>query len=256
MTIRGTRLGLRERAVDLDELMDDPECDLGALERTYARFDLVNRAVSGWRRVYRERLRPLAAHGRPLSVLDVGFGGGDVPVALARWAEADGLDVSITAIDPDDRAFAFASRRDAPPSVRFRRAGSGELVEAGERFDVVLSNHVLHHLDPAALAAVVSDSERLARRLVVHNDIERHPLAYAGYAVGITPLAPGSFLRTDGLRSVRRSYTAAELRAALPTTWRVERQAPFRVLALFTPGTTGTPGMPRTTSTTGTPGTP
>lgn len=231
---------LRHRATELTELMDDPACDQRALERTYARFGIVNGLVSGWRRIYRERIRPLAESvardtGMPLTVLDVGFGGGDVPVALAHWAERDGVDLRITAIDPDERAFAFASARDAPGSVRFRRAMSADLVDAGERFDVVLSNHVLHHLEPGALARVLADSERLARRLVVHNDIERGRLAYVGYQVGITPLSPGSFLRTDGLRSIRRSYTLPELADVVPVGWRVERQSPFRVLALFEP---------------------
>lgn len=231
---------LRHRATELAELMDDPACDQRALERTYARFGVVNGLVSGWRRIYRERIRPLAESaardsGAPLTVLDVGFGGGDVPVALARWAERDGVDLRITAIDPDERAFAFASDRDAPGSVLFRRATSSELVDVGERFDVVLSNHVLHHLDSATLAHVLADSERLALRLVVHNDIERGRLAYLGYQVGITPLSPGSFLRTDGLRSIRRSYTLVELADAVPVGWRVERQSPFRVLALFEP---------------------
>lgn len=228
---------LRERAIGLTELMDDPMCDQRALERTYARFGVVNGLVSGWRQIYRERILPLSARsasdGTPLTILDIGFGGGDVPVWLARRAARDGLDVRITGIDPDERAFAFASRRDAPPSVRFRRASSGDLVTAGERFDIVLSNHVLHHLDAPDLGRVLADSERLAGRLVVHNDIERGRLAYLGYQIGITPLAPGSFLRTDGLRSIRRSYTERELAAVLPTGWRVERQSPFRVLALF-----------------------
>ncbi|RUR03648.1 methyltransferase domain-containing protein [Labedella endophytica] len=228
---------LRHRAVELAELMDDPSCDQRALERTYARFGIVNGLVSGWRRLYRERIRPLAPEigrgGEPLTILDIGFGGGDVPVTLARWAARDHVDVRITAIDPDDRAFAFATARAAPDTVSFRRATSSDLVAAGERFDVVLSNHVLHHLDAPALAAVLADSERLARRLAVHNDIERGRLAYTGYQIGITPLAPGSFLRTDGLRSVRRSYTLVELADAVPVGWRVERQSPFRLLALF-----------------------
>jgi 2-polyprenyl-3-methyl-5-hydroxy-6-metoxy-1,4-benzoquinol methylase len=220
--------------------MDDPDCDPVALDRTYVRFGTVNRLVSGWRGVYRDRIRPLArasaaASGGavPLSILDIGFGGGDVPLTLARWARADGLDLRITAIDPDERAFAFATRRPAPPNVTFRREGSTELVAGGERFDVVLSNHVLHHLDASALDQVLRDSATLARRLVVHNDIERGRLAYLGYQVGITPIAPGSFLRTDGLRSIRRSYTARELARALPSGWRVERQTPFRVLAVL-----------------------
>ena len=39
---------LRDRASDAVEEMDLPGCDPGRLERTYAQFALVNRAVAGY----------------------------------------------------------------------------------------------------------------------------------------------------------------------------------------------------------------
>jgi hypothetical protein len=41
---------------------------------------------------------------------------------------------------------------------------------------------------------------------------------------------PGSFLRTDGLRSIRRSYRPAELAALVSDGWQVRRAVPFRLL--------------------------
>lgn len=54
-----------------------------------------------------------------------------------------------------------------------------------------------------------------------------------GVRRGDHPARTGSFLRTDGLRSVRRSFTPAELAARVPAGWRVERPAPFRLLATW-----------------------
>jgi 2-polyprenyl-3-methyl-5-hydroxy-6-metoxy-1,4-benzoquinol methylase len=116
--------------------------------------------------------------------------------------------------------------------MRFVRADSAELLAAGERFDVVVSNHVLHHLSPDELAVFARESRALATGGVLHGDIARGRLAYGLYAAGITPLAPGTFLRTDGLRSIRRSYRAPELAAALGHAWCVATPAPFRVLAV------------------------
>ena len=67
---------------------------------------------------------------------------------------------------------------------------------------------------------------------MLHSDIRRSRLAYGLYAVGVTPFAPGTFLRTDGLRSIRRSYRVDELAAALGEPWRVESASPFRVVAV------------------------
>lgn len=230
-------MSLRTRDVTVRELMDDPDCDPTRLAATLRRFGLVNRLVSGWGRVYRRALRPhLAALARtephrPARVLDLGSGGGDLLARLSALAARDGLAVEWVGADPDPRAFAVASARDLP-RVDFRCADGAALRADGERFDAVLSNHVLHHLDGAGLPAFADDSLALSRGPVLHSDIARSRTAYALYAAGITPLAPGTFLRTDGLRSIRRSHRADELAAALGPAWRVEQPAAFRLLAV------------------------
>lgn len=228
----GAWRGLAGRDTGLTELMDDPDCDPRRLAATYRRFDLVNRAVSGWGGVYRTHVRPrLRALGRPARVLDLGCGGGDVVARLAGLAARDRLDVEWVGADPDPRALEAARERERP-GVRFVSRSSTDLLADGERFDLVLSNHVLHHLDAAQLRGFVDDSRALARSAVLHADIARGRRAYALYAIGVTPLAPGTFLRTDGLRSIRRSYRADELARTLGDPWRVKTPAPFRVLAV------------------------
>mgnify|MGYP003675885515 CR=1 FL=1 len=214
-TVRSGRATLATRAEDLRELMDDPDCDPDRLRRTLERFTLVNRLIAAWGTVYRERVRPaLAAAPGPARLLDIGCGGGDVLRRLVARARAD------------------ARAANPVRGVEYRLTDSTRLADSGERFDVVVSSHVMHHLTPADLRAVLEDSGRLATRLALHSDIARSRLAYAAYAVGITPLAPGSFLRTDGLRSIRRSWTPAELAELVPDGWRVERPAPFRLIAV------------------------
>ncbi|WP_347755526.1 class I SAM-dependent methyltransferase [Agrococcus sp. ProA11] len=220
--------------------MDDPDCDPVALRTTYALFRPINRLVSGWRRIYLRQLRPAFSPTRATTLLDIGSGGGDVPRALAAWAARDGLLLDVTAIDPDERAHEFASGLDPVANVRFRRMLSADLVAAHERFDIVTSNHLLHHLDQAGLAALLADSERLARRLVVHNDIARGNLAYAVYRAATVPLARGSFVHFDGSLSIRRSYRAPELRSTLRDIgaddgWHVDTSVPFRMILRWTP---------------------
>jgi 2-polyprenyl-3-methyl-5-hydroxy-6-metoxy-1,4-benzoquinol methylase len=228
---------LSRRGVDLVELMDDPGCDLALLNATYRAFPVVNGLVAGWRRVYVRRLRPVLSAERVTRLLDLGSGGGDLARALAGWARRDGLALEVVAVDPDDRAHAFATSRPAPRGVEFRRASSAELVAAGETFDVVVSNHVLHHLDDEARAAVLDDSSRLATRLVLHADIERARGAYLAYRAATWPWRTRSFVHVDGLLSIRRSFTPGELVDVAPRGWRVVRQRPFRLLLVRETGT-------------------
>lgn len=223
---------LRGRALDAVEEMDRPDCDAGRLERTYAQFGVVNRAVSGWQGIYRRELRPLLSAAGTTTLLDIGCGGGDVPLLLSRWAARDGLRLEITAVDPDRRAAAFAARRPPRAGVSFRRQSTRDLLAAGAHFDVVVSNHVLHHLAPGEFTAFLADSAELATMRVIHNDLRRSPAAYALFWAAALPFT-GSFIRRDGLTSIRRSYTEAELAAAAPPGWTVERRSPFRNLLVW-----------------------
>lgn len=224
-------MDLSRRDDRLRELMDDPDCDPERLDATLRRFGIVNRLVSGWDAVYRTRLRPmLAGLGRPTRVLDLGSGGGDVIARLAGLAARDGLEVRWTGADPDPRAHQAACARRVP-GARFLCADAEALLTQGEAFDVVISNHVLHHLGTAELRALTAASRALSAGMVLHNDIARSRRAYWLYAVGITPLAPGTFLRVDGLRSIRRSHRPEELSRLLGPEWSVTTPAPFRLLA-------------------------
>lgn len=217
---------MRHRAAAAKELMDQPDCDPARLENTYRQFGLVNRVVSGWGRLYVREVRPLVAPSGTATLLDIGSGGGDLAVTMRRWAKRDGLDLRITCIDPDPRAIAFALHRPPVSGVEFRQAHSSELVAEGRRYDLVISNHVLHHLGPAELRQLLLDSEIMAARVCLHNDLRRSPAAYALFSVAALPFRQ-SFIRADGLTSIRRSYTPAELAAAAPTGWTVARTAAF-----------------------------
>lgn len=228
---------LSRRAADATELMDDPQADPQALARTYRRFGLVNRVLSGWHGLYRQHIRP-RIRGGDVRILDIGSGGGDIARALAVWAGRDASRLHVTALDADPRATAWARVQDGPATVSYVTATARDLVAAGDRFDVVVSNHLLHHLADAELADLLRDSGELlvTDGLAVHSDIARSPAAHRLFAALTLPFQPtllaGSFIRADGLTSIRRSFTPAELRAIAPPEWTVSTAAPCRVLLM------------------------
>jgi len=217
--------------------MDDA-CEPEVLENTYRNFAYINRVVSRWHGLYKHYLRPLAAKTlatktRPLELLDIGFGGGDVIAQISSWAERDGVDIHVHAIDNDQRALEYVTKHLELPNVTFEHAASRDVVARGQTFDVVISNHLLHHLDESSLLALCEDSCRLSRHWVLHNDLERSALAYAGFGMVTAPLFRRSFIREDGLISIRRSFSQAELAHLAPAGWQVNRRFPYRLLLTY-----------------------
>lgn len=236
---------LSRRDTSALELMDDPACDRVMLERTYAQFRFVNAALSGARTLYRTEIKPRAVRG-PVRVVDVGCGGADISRRIVRWAQRDRLPVEVVAIDPDPRAIAWASMQDRMPQPALRAVAAADLVEAGERFDVVFSHHVLHHLDATQLPVFLADTAGLlaAGGIAVHRDIARGHVAHIGFAAATALLRqthrPHSFLREDGLTSIRRSYTPRELARVAPAGWTVRRGFPARLELRSTAGASQT----------------
>lgn len=225
---------LHNRRPGLTEEMDRPDCDPGRLRRTYRQFAVLNRLISRWDYLYRSEIRPLLAslEGRPARLLDIGFGGGDIPARLARRARDDGYRLEVTAVDTDPRAVDYADERYAGSGVHYRLSSPTELLEEGAagRFDLVTSNHLLHHLKSGELQELLRQARTLARGTVLFCDIERSDWAWLLFGLLSRPFFRRSFITRDGLLSIRRSYTRRELRAAVPPGWEVRALPLFRLL--------------------------
>ena len=226
-------LFLSQRDTESRERMDNPDCDPEELRNTYRQFGRVNSLISQWGSIYKSKIRPHLQQNSQMSLLDIGFGGGDIPIALARWAANDGFDLSITAIDPDPRAINFVAELDYPSNIGFLQCGISELNPSGEKFDFVISNHLIHHLEKEELLNTLEQSRALSTTSVIFNDLRRSDWAYFLFNIFSRPIFRSSFITEDGLTSIKRSYTKRELQKVVPQDWSAKHLFPFRLLLTY-----------------------
>jgi len=224
---------LSQRDTESRERMDSPDCDPVELRNTYRQFGRVNALISQWGNIYKSKIRPHLQQHSQHTLLDIGFGGGDIPIALARWAARDGFDLSITAIDPDPRAINFVADLDYPPNIAFLQSDISELNPSEEKFDFVISNHLIHHLKKTELRNILKQSRALSTTSVIFNDLRRSDWAYLLFNIFSRPIFRSSFITEDGLTSIKRSYTKTELQKVVPQDWDIKNLFPFRLLLTY-----------------------
>jgi 2-polyprenyl-3-methyl-5-hydroxy-6-metoxy-1,4-benzoquinol methylase len=147
----------------------------------------------------------------PLTLLDVGTGGADIPVAVAAWARRRGIPVKITAVDlmPGIAAVAEENARRFP-EIEVVCGDAFSL--SGGPWDVVTASLFLHHVPPAENATALKKLDGLARRGLIVSDLLRSAGSLAA-VWALSRLAGNAVVRHDGPLSVRRAFTTEELSA-------------------------------------------
>lgn len=145
---------------------------------------------------------------RTYTVLDVGCGAGDVPMALARWGRQAGHRLRITGLDKNPAIVALAQEWCRPYGEIAVRCQDVFQLD-GRPYDYVLASQFLHHFPDERTAAVLRFLLGRCRGKVVVNDLVRTPVAYA--CTWLFTLLSTPVFRHDGRISVRRGFRPAEL---------------------------------------------
>ena len=191
------------------ELLDDPGSDPFIVTRSLRNIARANRWFGGASAARWGLARVLGGvpPGTSLTLLDLGTGIGDLPLACARWAGRRGIAVTPLGLERSRVAAALAGDAGVPTVVA--DAGAPPL---GERsVDLVLVSQVAHHFDPDSIVALLRLADRLARLAVVVSDLRRSRLAQAAFLGGALLLGFDRATRHDGRTSIRRGFTAPEL---------------------------------------------
>jgi ubiquinone/menaquinone biosynthesis C-methylase UbiE len=195
---------------DEPELMDAPGLPEAEVADAYQALQRVNRQLGNLRSLRQELRRFLdqervGADG--ISILDVGSGSGDLPLDFRRLLDRRRVPAHVLALDHDPTAVRLARRQ--PLSVI--QGDALRLPFPDMSIDLVTAIKFAHHFRGDALARLISEMARVARRRVIVLDIRRHWLAYWGFIAWSRLWTRNRLVRYDGPLSVLRGFTAGEL---------------------------------------------
>lgn len=206
------------RRASTPELMDTEACGFETFRDCLVDLAGVNRLSLAYRPTlsFLEDLRRSGRwpRGRPLAIVDVGSGYGDMLRQIDRWAERRGVAVELTGVDLNPwsaRAAQQATAADRP--IRWVTADLFD--HRPGQVDVVLSSLFAHHLDDGALVRFLAHMEATARIGWFVNDLHRHPLPYLFFRGFSRLMRWHRFVQHDGPVSISRAFVAADWRRLL-----------------------------------------
>ncbi len=142
------------------------------------------------------------------SLVDVGFGHGDMLRTVARWADRHGKTARLVGVDLNPRSAPVAEAATSPAlGIEYR---TGDAAALGFVPDFIVSSLVAHHMADDELVAFLRWMEATALRGWFINDLHRHPVAWAGFRLLSNMLRWHPLVRHDGALSVRRAFVRAD----------------------------------------------
>jgi SAM-dependent methyltransferase len=198
------------------ELLDQPWIPVLIKRLEMTLLDRLNRDMGSYEAWAGELATALAGAHNP-HVMDLAAGSGGFARHVARHPPA-GLDVRWTVTDLEPKYVAQGRRLDrkskVPMAFDVRDAldlrDLRDTVDA-RRVDLFVCTQSTHHLDPGQMVRLFAQAIGAAERGILVVDLFRSALNVLGAAVVTTLTAPFLPLQLDGMQSVRRSYTPAEL---------------------------------------------
>jgi SAM-dependent methyltransferase len=199
---------------DVPERMDDPSFDERRRVSALRALDRGHRLSGAYLR-FADLLEPLLPAGEQATILDVASGHAGFAFALAaRFSPGGRARVIASDRRPEYLHLGLSRARAAGLSnIEARTVDAFRLAESlgDEPVDVVTCTMALHHFPPGPVVWLLAQAQRSARRGFLMVDLVRgaRPLVAAATT---TLLLGDRTLHHDGIASVRRAFTAEELR--------------------------------------------
>jgi len=207
------------RLAEAHEYLDGPLDDAAVLRGNLRDLTRINRWFGGAAASRRALEGLLGRRTVPHTLLDVGTGAADIPLALIADGERRGRPLRVTGVDARrevlEAARAVEPRLATTEALELAVSDGRSLPWPDGSFDVVHASLVIHHLEPPEAIAFLREAGRVSRLGVIVNDLVRARRHWLGARVLVRVITRNRYTRHDGPMSVQRAYTRIELHALL-----------------------------------------
>lgn len=200
-----------EHRSDEIEIMDDLEISGPVVPQTLKELNTINKRLGG-NAISISAFKKMARNRKSIRLVDLGCGGGDIMMEMAKWARKKKIDASFVGIDANPHIIQYAQENtSAFPEISYQAINIFSEEFKSQSFDIIHCCLFTHHFSDKELISLFKQFETHSELGVIINDLHRHPLAYWSIIVLISLFSKSEMVKNDASVSVARAFRRNEL---------------------------------------------
>ncbi|MEO9872862.1 methyltransferase domain-containing protein [Ekhidna sp.] len=197
------------------EIMDDLNISGEVVGQTLRELNTINRRLGG-NQISVNAFKNMVNNKSEVILADLGCGGGDIMVEMAKWSRKNSVKSSFIGIDANHHIVEYAESN----TMRFSEISYQPINIFSEEFkkqvfDIIHCCLFTHHFTNQELATLFRQFRQQARTGVIINDLHRHPLAYWSISLLTSLFSKSTMVKNDAAVSVARGFKKHELKEIL-----------------------------------------
>lgn len=193
------------------EKLDDLSLQGEHLHKALQSLAWINRWFGNHRSVIKAIHAVSKKQEKPLRIIDLGCGGGDLMLAVARSLKQRKIAFGITCIDGNANSLAYAQEKCAAYSeINFLQADILNDQFSIQPCDILISSHFIYHFTEEKLASFLINNGPAVSTAIIFSELERNGLALRLFKFSSLLLPISKLAKEDGLLAIQRSFTIKE----------------------------------------------
>jgi 2-polyprenyl-3-methyl-5-hydroxy-6-metoxy-1,4-benzoquinol methylase len=222
------------------EKLDDFNQQGETLHKALQSLEWVNRWFGNHRSVINAIHSIIKKEAKPLRIIDLGCGGGDLALAVARLLRLHKIEFTITGIDGNAHTLAYAQKKcEAFPEINFLQAGILGNQFSIQYCDILISSHFMYHFTADALVDFLKSNLSAISTAFIFSELKRNRFAMRLFKFSRFLLPISKLAKEDGLLAIKRSFSVKEWLAILQQagidTYRLQSVPLFSILLTIYP---------------------
>lgn len=197
-----------------EEVMDDLQSSGPVIDQTLRELEVINRLLGG-NPITINGIKTLLQHrpksSDPITIADLGCGGGDILKLIALWGRKNRIPMKLTGIDanPNIAAYAIKNCKDFP-EITFQPLNIFSEEFQHQQYHIIVATLFTHHFTDQQLVTLLKSWKKQALIGFVINDLHRHWFAYHSIKWLTRSFSKSPMVKNDAPLSVARSFLKSE----------------------------------------------